>query len=42
MSKRIWLFMIPLFITGIFLASIFDTDAPLNSTYWAFPYRMKQ
>ncbi len=27
MSKRIWLFMIPLFITGVFLASCENTTS---------------
>ncbi len=34
--------MCRVFFDVIDLASIFDTDAPLNSTYWAFPYRVKR
>ena len=30
-----------LFFDVIDLASIFDEDAPLNSTFWAFPYRVR-
>jgi len=31
-----------LFFDVIDLASIFDEDAPLNSTFWAFPYRVRR